>query len=114
MSLSDIKPLMMRLGLNLVSQIELQLEWAVFPVWAPLLQFDLTVEVMGKPYNHPFWLLGSFRLWFWKVHVYTCLKGVIEVTIAQVGVATYMKWQSKGQRSAGEISSFGECLFDFF
>ena len=41
----------------------------------------------------------------------TCLEGVIEPTIARVGVATYVKWQPKGQRSFSAILSSSECVY---
>ena len=44
----------------------------------------------------------------------TCLEGVIEPAIARVGVATYVKWQPKGQRSFSAILSSSECVCDLF
>ena len=44
----------------------------------------------------------------------TCLQGVIEPAIAHVGMATYVKWQSKGQRSPSAIFSSSECVCDLF
>ena len=59
----------LEVGLLFGGRIKLRPEWAIFPVWAPLFghfMADLMVEALGKPYNHPFWLHGSLRPWFWK------------------------------------------------
>ena len=48
----------LEVGLLFGGRMELQPEWAVFPVWALLLghifMADLVVEALGKPYNRPF------------------------------------------------------------
>ena len=70
---------------------------------------DLAVKALGKPYNRPFWLHGNLSPWF-----STCLKGVIEPAIARVSVATYVKWQPKGQKSPSAIFSSSEHVSDLF
>ena len=97
----------MEVGLLFGGRIELRPEWAVFLCghsFLAVFMADLVVEALGKPYNHPFWLHGSVVL------EGTCLKGVIEPAIAHVGVATYVKWQPKGQRSPSAIFRSRECL----